>query len=375
MPRTPTIMLDAAPSVLGVMLFLGLVSAPARAQIMGDPQQPQAETTPQTDSQIIAALIAQLDAEDWLSRDLATIELGELDPGITLEMLESYLALEGLSMEQRSRLELACLRRFALRPKGALGVSFGTIRVGAIEVQPIPESDEFPASKVLRPGDQIAIVGDRVIDGSLSLRIEILSRDPGQTLPVTILRGEEVLHFDLPLGSFGDLTGAVRMDPEMLSSALALRWSRLGIGQHHEKSIGEGITLNDWANAAFPQGEQPDARDPDLHAPRGWVNGPGVSVEIGSNAWARSSIDVWSDPATLRDMSQQRELLLAGEKIQPLVALRLLIERERSQIIGQLEEADDSVRGAMIEYLDTLTSKLDTITRELELLRPTTTQP
>ncbi|CAN0600112.1 unnamed protein product, partial [Laminaria digitata] len=168
-------------------------------------------------------------AEDWLTRDLATIELGELDPGITLEMLEGYLSLSTLSQEQRSRLELACLRRFALRPKGALGVSFGTIRIGAIEVQPIPESDEFPATKLLRSGDQVAIVGDRVIDGSQSLRIEILSRDPGQTLPVTILRNEQVLHLDLPLGSFGALTGAVRMDPELLYNALSLRWWRLGL--------------------------------------------------------------------------------------------------------------------------------------------------
>ncbi|HCT45054.1 MAG TPA: hypothetical protein DF699_07570, partial [Phycisphaerales bacterium] len=77
---------------------------------------------------------------------------------------------------------------------GALGVSFGTIRVGSIEIQPIPDNPEFPATMLLQDKDQIAMVGERVIDGSFSLRVEILSREPGETLPVTVVRGERVLH-------------------------------------------------------------------------------------------------------------------------------------------------------------------------------------
>ena len=365
-----------ARTAITIALLIGLSASSAHAQIAGVPAQDAQAQTPPTETEFVDEWVEQLDNEDWLMRDLATLELGELDPGISLEMLERYLHRDDLSVEQRARLRLACLRRFALRPKGALGVSFGTIRVGSIEIQPIPDNPEFPATMLLQDKDQIAMVGERVIDGSSSLRVEILSREPGETLPVTVVRGERVLHLDLPLGSFDDLTGAVRMDSDLLNNALALRWERKGLISQTQRSIGEGLTLDDWQGAAFPTDTTPDAREPDLHAPRGWVLGPDLPTTTNSNGWSRTSIDVWADPGVLRSDAAERDELLGAERIQPLIALRLLLEREREQLKEELESvAEQDTRDELTNQISSLTRRLDTVTREIEIVRSTPANP
>ena len=349
------------PVLAALMLATG-----AQAQLGGQPiDEPVPETTPE----VIEEWVEQLGNPDWLMRDLATLELAELDPGISLETLEGYMRHEDLSHEQRARLRLACLRRFALRPKGALGVSFGTIRVGSIQVQPIPPSDEFPASRMLMENDEIAMVGERVIDGSFALRVEILSREPGSILPVTLIRNERVLHLDLPLGSFSNLTGAVRMDSQLLADSLALRWERLGIDTASDDSVGEGLSIEDWVQAAFPDGEAPDPREPELIAPRGFVLGPGMNTTPGAGRWGQAIIDVWSDTDTLERETMQRRSLLAGERVQPLIALRMMLERERDQLTADLEQAGPDEREALIAQRATLASRLDQLNTQIERTR------
>lgn len=363
------------PNHKAMLCSLTLLMPAAFVHAQLEPDRIQIEQAPPADEQDVRDLIAQLDDEDWLQRDLATIQLGELNPGITLEIIERQLGDQHLNAEQRARLQLAALRRYASRSKGALGVSFGTIRVGAIEVQPIPENDDFPASKVLKAGDQIAMVGDRVIDGSFSLRTEILSRDPGDSLPVTILRGERVLHLNLILGSFDDLTGAVRMDTELLRNALATRWERLGRTHHQEKTIGDDLNIDAWTDAAFPSDRAPDPREPSLHAPRGWVSGEGQRVETNSSGWSTTAIDIWTSRIDLHEQSVQRGMILAGDTIQPMVALRLLLEREREQLKQELPRMQGEQREAMIEHLNALTARLDAITDRIVRTRPPITDP
>lgn len=351
------------------LLAIATLSPAIQAQLAPNPDILVDQPVPETEHEVIDDWIEQLGNPDWLMRDLATLELAELDPGISLETLEGYIRHEDLSHEQRARLRLACLRRFAMRPKGALGVSFGTIRVGAIEVQPIPPDEDFPATLMLKENDQIAMVGERVIDGSFSLRVEILSRDPGTILPVTLIRNERVMRMDLPLGSFSDLTGAVRMDSQLLVSALHRRWDRLGIETHSGDTVGDEISTEEWAAVAFPQGVQPDAREPELIAPRGFVLGPGMNSTPDSGRWGQTIIDVWADPdALIRDLDQ-RESLLSGERIQPMIALRMLLEREREQLRTDIEQASDTHRPEMIRQLNLLTMQLDTITQRIEEMR------
>lgn len=352
--------------ILSASIALSCASCALLAQDVEDAVDVVIETTPETDPEIIEEWIEQLGSDDWLMRDLATLELAELDPGITLETLEHYVQREDLSHEQRARLRLACLRRFALRPKGALGVQFGTIRVGAIEVQPIPPNPEFPASMILKAGDQIAMVGDRVIDGTFSLRAEILSRDPGSILPVTLIRDERVMRFDLMLGEYSNLTGGARMDSDLIALSLQLRWERNDVRIVEQGSVGDSITIEDWKAAAFPEGTAPDSRDPELVASRGFVLGPGVEASTDGTRWNQSMIDVWANPAELKTDTQQRNNLLVGEEIQPMIALRLLLERERDQVQTDITKAEPERTVTLSAYLDTLTSKLDTITREIE---------
>ncbi len=366
-------MLPIHPALLCTLVLIAIAPL-ARAQPEADQGLVQTQTAAQTDEQTVRSLVEQLDDDDWLQRDLATIELGELDPGISLEMIERQLGDQGLSPEQRTRLQIAALRRFASRPKGALGVSFGTIRVGAIEVDPI-DNENFPASKVLKPGDQIAMVADRVIDGSFSLQVEILSRNPGDTLPATVLRGDRVLHLDLVLGSFGDLTGAVRMDSNLLRNALAARWARMGRSIDATKSAGESLDLDNWSQAAFPEGQRPDPREPSLQAPRGWISNDNVRIETGNSGWSSAAFDVWSNPKDIRDAAQQRGLILAGEQIQPLVALRLLLERERDQIRQDLSDTQGEQRDALQSQLGTLAARIDAVSQRIERTRPDVIDP
>lgn len=358
--------------VLLIPLLAGLAHArPQPERAMDEGAAPVEGVTDQarTDNRRVSELVAQLNDDDWLQRDLATIELGELDPGITLEMLERQLGDHRLSHEQRARLTLAAMRRFAQRPKGALGVSFGTIRVGAIEVQPIPVNPDFPASEVLLPGDLIAMVAERVIDGSYSLRAEIISRSPGETLPITVVRAERVLHLDLRLGSLEDLTGAIRMDTELLHNALALRWERLGLSQHARKSIGEGLDLEAWSDAAFPPARTPDPRQPNLRAPRGWIVGEEVRIETSGSGWSPSAIDIWTSRLDIDEAATKRGRTLSSDRIEPIVALRQLLELERAQLNQDLQLTLGEQREAMLARLDIVTARLEAIRDRIERTR------
>jgi hypothetical protein len=340
------------------------------------PEEPVILTTPDTDPEVVEYWIEQLGNEDWLMRDLATLELSELDPGISLETLELYITREDLTLEQRSRLWLACLRRFQMRPKGALGVQWGEIRVGAIEVIPIPDNPEFPASMVLKRGDHIALVGDRIMDGTFSLRAEILSRDPGDILPVTLIRDGRTGQYDLKLGAFSNLTGGARMESQMLVTALQRRWERMGLDTPQSGSVGTAIGLDDWQRAAFPDGIVPDPRDPELIAPRGMVLGPGMPDSPDGTRRARMIIDVWIDPADFAVQTEQRAALLMGERLQPMIALLNLYTRQqvqlRSEIADELSEEESSL---IQSELETLRIRVDRLKVEIESIRSTDSTP
>jgi hypothetical protein len=359
-----------------LLISLTIASPHAHSQVAPEPQALEIITVPETDPEVVEEWVEQLGNPDWLMRDLATLELGELDPGISLETLEGYLWHEDLSHEQRARLRLACLRRFAARPKGALGVSFGTVRVGSIEVNPINPNPAFPASNILKRGDQIAMVGDRVIASTVELRAEIISRDPDATFPITVLRENQVLHIDVQLGELSQLTGAARADPRLLIDALTLRWERLGINSGISQSVGDGLTADDWKAAAFPDNTAPDAREPEMISPRGFVLGPGVNTTPDGIRWSSSMIDVWADVGVFDQQVSQRTILIESEQAQPMIALRILLEREREQLKAELDSApNEDSRIEIIDQLDTLTDRLDQLTSKLEPLTPQSESP
>lgn len=247
-------------------------------------QDAQVDTTSdRTDSStaITRQLVDLLGDESWVSRDQATIDLARLTDEIPLTLLETYIQDPTLTLEQRTRLYQACILRFHLHPKAGLGVAFGKIQVGAIELQPIQNDERFPASKMLNPGDLLAMIDGQIVTSSYSVRAQILAREPEELLPVTILRAGKALELDLPLGSFNQLTGAVRLDPTLAQRAILHRWDRRGIAAPSPDVIGSGIDLDQWINAAFPDGTTPDPHVPNRRMTTAIIAGSNQRAMIG----------------------------------------------------------------------------------------------
>lgn len=215
---------------------------------------------PDASSDRLAELIDQLASEHWLDRDLAMRDLGLFDDEFSLEDLEHALTNPSLTLDQQYRLRALCAQRFADHPKGGLGVSFGSVVIGAIEVIPVDANDAFPASKILNPGDRIAMIDQMLLRSIDDLRVHILSRDPSELLPVLIYRGKKLIELDLPLGAYDRLTGAAILEPAIARDALALRWKRRGLILAKPDTIGLEITDEQWINTAFTK-PTPDGFD------------------------------------------------------------------------------------------------------------------
>lgn len=254
------------------MLLLGIMLQISPARAYGS-AQPDDQTGDQTGKQAgdqadrrqsdrqsdrLTTLIEQLASEHWLDRDLATREISISSEEFPLSTLEHALSNPDLTLEQAHRLRSICIDRFANSPKGGLGVSFGEVVVGAIEVIPVKANDDFPASKILNPGDRIAMVGSSVLTSSGDLRLQILSRTPNELLPALILRAGQYIERDLPLGAYDQLTGAAMLDPPTAQAALALRWNRLGLTTSHRETIGNRLDAQLWLQTAMAQASPPD---------------------------------------------------------------------------------------------------------------------
>lgn len=218
--------------------------------------QPDAQQDGQHDAQAehdrrLRSLIEQLGSEHWIDRDLAMRDLGLFADEFSLEDFERALTDPNLTLDQQYRLRALCANRFADHPKGGLGITFGPAVVGAIEVVPMEPNDAFPASKILNPGDRIAMVDQMLLRNTGDLRAHILSRDPNELLPVLVYRGKKLIEFDLPLGAYDRLTGAAMLEPKVAREALALRWSRRGVSIAQPDIVGIEITDEQWINTAF----------------------------------------------------------------------------------------------------------------------------
>lgn len=203
----------------------------------------------------VEKLLDEREGLDWRSRWRIDLQLSSDDPNIELSDIEDVAQRRELTPEIRELLEVAALNRFRTETtKGALGVSFGATRPGHVEIQTIVGDGAFPAADMLKPGDVIVEVNGKQVGGSAHLRAEILSRQPGDTLPVLIQRDELAVARELPLGSYQNLTGAAMIEIDVLREALELRRERLGIDFPSPDTIGGAIDPQDWIDAAFPDG-------------------------------------------------------------------------------------------------------------------------
>lgn len=187
------------PSVLGQMVPVRL---PPSVGVPAD----RIRVEPISDAEL-APLIDQLGNADLRVRDQASAQILE-DPRVTLQVIERTMkdSSRPLSLEQRTRLLVVARERFLKGDRAALGFQFGgQLKDRVVVGQTYPK---FPSYKVLEVGDMI--VGVEGVDissptGRAALQAIIISRDPGDTLALTVRRGAEKLDLNVPLGRFGDL--------------------------------------------------------------------------------------------------------------------------------------------------------------------------
>ncbi len=153
----------------------------------------------------IAALVADLAKPDPLSRTSASEHL-ESDPSFALKDIEGVLASPGLNAEQTRRLTAAAEARFLREPRAAVGVTFNQFeqdRNGSVVLDNVEAT--FPASAVLQAGDRIEAIDGVRLSAVNPMRPHILSRDPGDTIPMTIVRQGVTMNVVVTLGRWADL--------------------------------------------------------------------------------------------------------------------------------------------------------------------------
>lgn len=210
----------------------------------------------------LQATINDLDAASVQTRIEAQTRLAN-DSGVSLKQIEAFLKAGHLSAEQRERLLAAAYAHFVNEPRGAMGIRPSNTfeqRGAALDVaQP-----QFPAAAVLRTGDRITAADGLPIDTFEALRAVILSHDPGDEVPVTLVRASATLNVSVKLGSFGDLkdpnrTSGGRPDSASLAQAWAVRarpYREAGDGA----PIPCSVPVTAWTQASFDETEPSPVR-------------------------------------------------------------------------------------------------------------------
>lgn len=238
---------------LGALAFAAAPCAHAQAErLTARAAQPAGSTE---------ALVARLDDPEYAVRRAALDQLVAL-PTLSDELIRDRLVDDALTPEQRLALESVLYQRFAQSPVGAVGISFAGItdperrglKIGAV-------SENFPAveGKMIQTNDLILsvdgvdlaeLLGDKldqsgVLQAQREVQIRVFSRKPGETVPMTILRTQQLpgreketveLEFDIPLGNYQRHERAQDLADNMLADAYTIRLERLGIEANDESA-------------------------------------------------------------------------------------------------------------------------------------------
>ncbi|MCA9273922.1 MAG: PDZ domain-containing protein [Phycisphaerales bacterium] len=156
-----------------------------------------------SDPDRIAALVEQLKNESFVTRELAEKDL-QYDEAIALEDLEAQLMRDDLTQEQRIRLLKATSMRFASEPRGAMGIQMADVNDLGLQIAKTIEG--FDAFNKIQPNDIIAKIGELPIRSTTDLQAAIISRSPGDVVPVELVRGAERMTVDIVLGAWSELS-------------------------------------------------------------------------------------------------------------------------------------------------------------------------
>lgn len=188
---------------LPVVVVVGLTSmampAPAVAQIAGQPGGQPVPLDEPTKPESIVRLIADLDSAKLEVRERAQDELGDRKR-CSLAMLEDHLYDPKLTEEQRLRLHSAGFQLFCTTVRGAMGVNISGATPQGIVIGGTVEG--FDSRLVLQPGDVIRTINGRPVADQPQFQAAIVSHDPDDEVPLSVLRKGEALSLTVRLGPY-----------------------------------------------------------------------------------------------------------------------------------------------------------------------------
>lgn len=230
---------------------------------------------------------------------LAAVERVRQSGSISLSAIERAMARPDLPLEARIRLMPLARAKFEEQPRGALGVEFDLSPSRTLIRRVLPN---FPAGKVLVPGDEIISVDGRLIAdqpadfglgnagnmglrwGAAPVRPHIIGREPGEIVKMKVVRwgqqalarqpqqggfivnnrGEivpaqpapqpkdaagllaqpETIELEVPLGRFSDLANTQPIQPVEIADAWRLRIAAIADAGGEPEVIGSGVAAS-----------------------------------------------------------------------------------------------------------------------------------
>lgn len=170
----------------------------------------------------LGQMVERLGSADASVRMAASAEIDQ-NADVSLEDIEAALKREGLLLEQRRRLLGLAFKRFQDAPRAAMGVNgdLGSLsRNGAGIVNTVPG---FPAARVLKSGDRVIHAAGLPVDSWDKLRRIIISRNPGDEIPITVVREGATLNLRVALGSWSGLRQGSFIEQPVLVDAWRIR--------------------------------------------------------------------------------------------------------------------------------------------------------
>ncbi|MCW5775950.1 MAG: PDZ domain-containing protein [Phycisphaeraceae bacterium] len=188
----------------------------------------------------LRAVIRDLDAPSLEVREAATMRLMSLE-GLRLSDIEPLLHEPTLTPEQVARLDRVAFMCFQRTQRGALGVQFGNQNGEGTEIAATVAG--FDASVALRPRDVVRSAGGVRLFDTLTFRAVILSYEPGDAVPLEVIRDGRPMRVEVRLGRFADLQQPMVPDYAVMARAWELRRER---AVRPSSVIDAGLEPGEW---------------------------------------------------------------------------------------------------------------------------------
>ena len=324
-----------------------------------------------SDPERVAALVQELKNPSFVTRELAEKDL-QFDESILLEELEEQLRRDDLTPEQRMRLLKATSMRFATEPRAAMGIQL-TNELSELGLKISGAVEGFDSINKLQANDIISKIGDLAIRSTTDLQIAIISRSPGDAVPVEFIRDGQRQTVDVELGAWSELSSPGGLPRSYIEAAWIYR-SRDYAGKDEPGVIEFDTDPAAWNEASRrqweSQGSRRNAGEPIHHAV---VIGGEARPRPGSRAGVRldrplapSARGRASDfPPLLRQELNKAELDIADvqERIRRLKA-QIDLNKQNATRLATIQQAEKQLQ-EFESVLDELNRRAARLRREL----------